>query len=208
MSAKKSEMVSVLGSVFEIVKAIWNAVLELGGTDDDMRNVLRQKDLAKDLALVILGRADVVLKKAKEYIIDLDAPLRMLDDLTLLPDAEQLPLRVSGKVKFDPTKVSLHLDKRQGNGLWINGNKLRKKLENVSVYGAQYGEFLYANQHLIPEGWKEAKTIFFWGSIFRSSSGNYFVSCLSFGGSQWYWSNRWLGKDWNELNPAAVRVSL
>jgi len=62
MSARKSEMVSVMGTVWEIVKAVWNAVLDFGGTDDDMRNVLRNKDLANSLALVILGRAEVVLK--------------------------------------------------------------------------------------------------------------------------------------------------
>ena len=65
MSAKKSEMLSVAGTIWEIVKAIWNAVLELGGTDEDMRNVLKIKTMANDLALVILGRADVVAKTVK-----------------------------------------------------------------------------------------------------------------------------------------------
>ena len=57
-------MVSAMGTVWEIVKTIWNAVLDLGGTDEDMRNVLRKKNMAGNLALVILGRAEVVLKKA------------------------------------------------------------------------------------------------------------------------------------------------
>lgn len=72
MSAKKSEMLSVMGSVWEIVKAVWNAVLDLGGTDEDMRNILRKKDLARSLALVILGRAEVFLKKANSDFNNLE----------------------------------------------------------------------------------------------------------------------------------------
>jgi len=65
MSAKKSEMLSAVGTVWEIVKTIWNAVLELGGTDEDMRKVLKPggAKLASDLALVILGRASVVVNE-------------------------------------------------------------------------------------------------------------------------------------------------
>jgi len=65
MSAKKSEMLSAMGSIWEIVKTIWNAVLELGGTDEDMRKVLKPggAKLASDLALVILGRARVVMNE-------------------------------------------------------------------------------------------------------------------------------------------------
>ena len=63
MKVKKSEMLSVMGTVWEIVKSIWNAVLELGGTDEDMKKILRPDGLglAKGLALVILGKAKVVL---------------------------------------------------------------------------------------------------------------------------------------------------
>ena len=63
MSTKKSEMLSAMGTVWEIVKTIWNAVLELGGTDEDMRKVLKSggSNLANDLAMVILGKAKVVM---------------------------------------------------------------------------------------------------------------------------------------------------
>lgn len=67
MSAKKSEMLSTMGTIWEIVRNVWNAVLELGGTDDDMRNILKPSNgsiLVNDLALVILGRAKVMVNEA------------------------------------------------------------------------------------------------------------------------------------------------
>jgi hypothetical protein len=63
MNPKKSEMLSAMGTVWEIVKNIWNAVLELGGTDEDMKKVLKPggSNMVNDLALVILGKAKVVM---------------------------------------------------------------------------------------------------------------------------------------------------
>jgi hypothetical protein len=66
MSAKKSEMLSTMGTIWEIVKNLWNAVLALGGTDEDMRNILKPSNgsiLINDLALVILGKAKVVVNE-------------------------------------------------------------------------------------------------------------------------------------------------
>jgi hypothetical protein len=50
MSAKKSELLSAFGTFWEILKAITNAVLDRGGSDEDLRRILSDKKLLADLA--------------------------------------------------------------------------------------------------------------------------------------------------------------
>ena len=55
---KKSKFVSAAGVVFEFVKAISDEVLRLGGDDDDLRKVMSQPCLAKNIAELIMGREE------------------------------------------------------------------------------------------------------------------------------------------------------
>ncbi|MCC7004621.1 hypothetical protein IT397_01765 [Candidatus Nomurabacteria bacterium] len=138
-------------------------------------------------------------------IIDFDKTPFIPSCWTILPDSEQLPNRVKGKMKFDLKKVALHLDNDQENGKVIQANDLRKKLEKVPVYGAQLLDFLFENPHLIPQEWKEWKgrAVFFWGTIYRAN-GRLFVRYLYWSGGRWDWDCRWLGVDWTGYDPAAV----
>ncbi|HEY9481125.1 MAG TPA: hypothetical protein VIR98_02765, partial [Candidatus Paceibacterota bacterium] len=108
------------------------------------------------------GRAKVEVQK---YVVDFDKLPGVPDGWSILPDDEQLPNRVKGQMEFDAKKIALHLDECQKEGEVIEGNKLRKKLKDTLVYGAQLLDFYLANPHLIPEYWK-GKAVFFWGTIY------------------------------------------
>jgi hypothetical protein len=141
-----------------------------------------------------------------EHIIDCDAPVFVPDNWEVLPDAEQLPRRICGLVKFDPKKVALHLHLNQKNGKFIEGNKLREELVSTSVYTAHVLDYLLANPHLIPEEWKD-KAVFFWGTIYRDAIGSLCVRCLYWRGDRWCWHYACLDNDWSGHNPALVPAS-
>ncbi len=145
------------------------------------------------------GRAKVEVLK---YVVDFNKLPSVPDGWTILPDDEQLPNRIKGQLEFDAKKIALHLDKGQKDGKVIEGNKLRNKLKDVPVYGAQLLDFYLANPHLIPEEWK-GKAVFFWGTIYRRADGRLFVRCLCWSGAGWGWICLWLGLGWDGDDPAA-----
>jgi hypothetical protein len=50
MSAKKSELLSTWGILWEIARVLVNAVLDRGGSDEDLRRILSDKKMLADLA--------------------------------------------------------------------------------------------------------------------------------------------------------------
>ncbi len=117
-----------------------------------------------------------------------------------------------GQFVWDPTKVELYLSKSQKDGKTIEGNKLRKELENDPVFNANLLDYLLKNPHLIPEEWKKdekgnTRDIFFWGTIYRDSDGSLYVRCLYWCDGQWNWRCGWLGFGWDDYAPAARRAS-
>ncbi|OGH64622.1 MAG: hypothetical protein A2821_04160 [Candidatus Magasanikbacteria bacterium RIFCSPHIGHO2_01_FULL_41_23] len=55
MARPKSDLLSWEGSWHEIAKAIANAVLTQGGTDEDVRAILKNKQLATDIAKLLIA---------------------------------------------------------------------------------------------------------------------------------------------------------
>lgn len=53
---QKSEFLSAFGTAMEIFRAITNAVLERGGSDDDIRRVLTSRKLADEIAGLIVNK--------------------------------------------------------------------------------------------------------------------------------------------------------
>ena len=69
MARTKSEFLGSLGTTFQIFKTIADAVMEEGGSDEDLRKILLPSNgLAKNLALVITGKADVILTPASRTV--------------------------------------------------------------------------------------------------------------------------------------------
>lgn len=113
---------------------------------------------------------------------------------------------------IDGKKVILHRSTRQMNGKSIVGHELRKELDGQPVLNACIQDFLMANQGFIPEDWKKDDAgntiyIFFWGTIFRGSTGNLCVRYFSFRGGKWQQYDYWLSRDWYGHDPAALLTS-
>lgn len=154
---------------------------------------LCEGDILGDVLKVVKGNAEI---KFLEHLIDCDAALFVPSGWTV---EEHKP---GGLFKFDPTKISLYLSKKQKKGV-IGGHDLRKELAKMLTLNANVLDYLLAHPELIPEEWK-GKAIFFWGTIYRLSHGSLFVRFLCWGGSRWHWSGGWLDNDFDSDGPAAL----
>lgn len=67
MPRKNSEFVKAGGAVFQIIKALAEAVHARGGSDDDLRRVLSDKTLADKVAEILVGK-----READTYPVTID----------------------------------------------------------------------------------------------------------------------------------------
>jgi len=159
---------------------------------DDVTKLRSYSDLAA-IKNVLKGLAQIVNVK---HVIDCDAD-------PFLPEGWKVEShKKGGQLEWDPTKVRLHLSSSQQNGKSIEGNELRKELENESVLNANVLDFLLKHPELIPEEWK-GKYVFFWGTVYRRSDGDLYVRCLYRSDGRWRWDDRWLGLGRFDGYPAA-----
>jgi hypothetical protein len=119
-----------------------------------------------------------------------------------------------GQLELDLTKIQFHFSPNQKDGKMIEGNKLRKELENskVPVLNACVLDYLIAHPEIIPEDWKVDENgnthyIYFWGTVYRDPSDNLCVRCLCWDDGAWNWNFSWLVDGWNDQNPAAMLAS-
>ena len=162
------------------VEAVWN---KLGGEEGVQR--------------FLAGQSELIVK---EHAIDCDAA-------PFVPDGWKVEEhQKGGSFIWDASKVELFLSESQKGGKTIEGNKLRKELAKKLVLNANVLDYLMKNPHLIPEEWK-GKAVFFWGTVYRDSDGFLYVRYLYWSGVGWDWSDYWLGDDWYDDNPAALRAS-
>lgn len=175
---------------------LMDALQTAGFTADEVtklgqfKKLLQIRDIVNNLAVI----------SYPQHLIDCDA-------LPFCPDGwEVVEHRKHGQLQWDPSKIRLHLSKKQTDGKVI-GNKLRKELENQSVLNANVLDYLLAHPDLIPEEWK-GKAVFFWGTIYRYSDGYLCVRCLCWSGDRWGRDCGWLDRDFCGRNPAAVSASI
>lgn len=84
MPAKKSNFLSAFGKSFQIFKVIVDALLDIGGTDEDMARILTDEDLRKDIARRILearqpkqlSKLDEVVTRLRRQKEELEAPVK------------------------------------------------------------------------------------------------------------------------------------
>ncbi|MDO8499806.1 MAG: hypothetical protein Q7S66_04050 [bacterium] len=67
MARKKSEFLKAFGAAMEIWTAIVNAVLALGGNDDDLRRVLAEPGLAKRIAEAIMATKTIAVAVVSDW---------------------------------------------------------------------------------------------------------------------------------------------
>lgn len=181
-----------IGAMNQLADALESA----GFTPDDVTK-LKQFGNLKGIRNILLGHAEI---KTVEHLIDCDAD-------PFVPSGWRVEEhRKGGQIKFDLAKIELYLSKNQQNGKVINGNKLRKELEDKPVLNANALDYLLKHPELIPEEWK-GKYIFFWGTIYRYSDGDLIIRYLDWSGDRWYWSWGWFDDDWNDGSPAALLAS-
>lgn len=174
-----------------------DALESAGYTIDDVTKLRSFADLAA-LKNVVRGTAKVVVVR---HVIDCDAD-------PFLPEGWKVEShKRQGQLEWDPTKVKLHLSPNQQDCKCIEGNKLRKELENEPVLNANALDYLLARPELIPEEWK-GKYVFFWGTIYRYSDGILCVRCLDWNGGRWGWAYDWLGRGFGGSLPAALSASI
>ena len=114
-----------------------------------------------------------------------------------------------GQFEFDPEKITLYLSDKQKSGT-ISGNELRKELEKITVLNVNVLDYLFANQHFIPESWKKSKSIFFWGTVYRYSDCGHLCVRYIFWTSRacWDWHYSWLDCDFSsDSNPTAALLA-
>jgi hypothetical protein len=185
----------------------------LAGTPREQLQIMLARGLLADLRDGDLEHVDrnefrrvlrLKPRNAPAHVIDLDARPFVPEGWEVRPE-DQLPNAAKGQLVWDVSKMQLHLDDAQKNGGVIEGDKLCKKLAELgdALLNANVLDWLLAHPEEIPESWR-GKEVFFWGTIYRRSSGYLCVRYLYWGGSRWYWSYFWLDSRWNGSNPAAV----
>jgi len=179
-----------------------NALEQSGWTPAHLKKAAGGSFL-KSVLDVLDGRAEITYP---DHVIDCDAD-------PFLPKGWKVEEhQKGGQLKFDSTQVQFYLSDPQRKGKVIEGNTLRKELAGKPVLNANVLDYLLAHPHLIPEEWKEdsegrTRYIFFWGTIYRNSSGGLYVRFLYWDGGRWYWDCGWLGYGWYVDSPAALRAS-
>lgn len=207
MARKQSQFVSASGTSFEILKRIADEVMAQGGDDENLRRVLTDDGVVKDIAKVLCNPAPA---QPPTHLVNTDLAPFLPDGWkgiethrtagTVLLERRGDDLYVNGE------KIELFLSERQkGNGR-IVGTELRKELADKLVLNANILDYLLAHTELIPESWK-GKCVFFWGTEYRGSDGNLCARCLYWPGVRWFWYYYWLDYDFYSDSPAAVSAS-
>lgn len=166
-----------------------------GWTNADVKK-LSEGNMLTDVIRLVRGEVKIEIVK---HIIDLDAQPSIPKGWSI----EQH--NGGGQFEWDPTKVSLYLSEEQKNGV-IMGHELCKALVDKACFNANLLEFLLANPTLIPDEWK-GQRVFFWGTVYRTSSKSLSVNYLYWDGCKWCNDGIWLDNYWSSNNPAAVLAS-
>lgn len=113
------------------------------------------------------------VKTIRENVIDGDADPIVYDKKTIAKHVK------NGQLKWDHSMIASYIvDDESFEGsknsliLSLNGNIL---------------DYLLANSQLIPKKWK-SKTVFFYGTFYRSIIGSLYVRCLKRDDNKWIWS--------------------
>ncbi len=175
--AKKSEFLKGFGKMFEIVKMLVNAVLDIGGDDSDLERILKDADLRKEIAKLIVGAKSVACSFAD-----------------LIPEGWTVVEDVAPST-FDVSKLKPASFLKQGESS-IGGEEMRKRaIEFKGNLGLADGKRLLAEQEKIPAEFRKFY-ISLPGTVLRASGGGLCVPDLYFDGGRWVLGFSWIDGDW------------
>jgi len=179
MGRKKSEFLSGFGVANEILRAIVNAVLDQGGDDEDLRRIIKEPELASQLAKLIIRKKEVsaeIFKVVVDYSLSLTEMIAAGDydwtnsDIT----AENFPVSGDGRQEVELELVHLNRE--------ASTEEVLEELDRRGLRPARIEELLALGaKH--PELQKQFPIIAF-GSVWRDPGGYRCVPCLGWGVSE------------------------
>lgn len=175
--AKKSEFLKGFGKMFEIVKILVNAVLDIGGDDSDLERILKDADLRKELAKLIVGA-----KKVACSFADL-----IPEEWTVVEDV--------APSAFDISKLKPVSFLKSGESS-IGGEEMRRRAVKFKAnLGLADGKRMLVEQDKIPAEFRDFYIVLS-GTVLRDSDGYLRVPDLYFLGGRWVLDFNWLGSGW------------
>lgn len=81
MARPVSELLKNFGKMFEVVKTLVNAVLDMGGNDEDILRILKDKKLAPKFAEMLLAERRITIPDGCE-VLSVDYALKLIDAIT------------------------------------------------------------------------------------------------------------------------------
>ena len=97
MARQKSEFVKSFGTAFEIWKALCEEVFSCGGTDDDIRRILKDGNLRKEIAALIMPAENAVKTLPTWKTVKLGTNLRTTDDFCIAINQANMKIGELGK---------------------------------------------------------------------------------------------------------------
>ncbi|MDD4994971.1 MAG: hypothetical protein PHW53_00650 [Patescibacteria group bacterium] len=146
MARKKSEFLSGLGTGYEMLKKLIDAVLAKGGGDEDLRRILNEPELVESMASLIVRKTVAAVADSFSVTVDYSKSLAEMiavgdydfvnSDIT----AEHFP--ISGKGKVLRKLVLVHLGREATTDEALVEMKLRglkpADIEGILAFGAAY----------------------------------------------------------------------
>ncbi|MBN1325810.1 hypothetical protein JW977_02410 [Candidatus Falkowbacteria bacterium] len=114
MARKKSEFLKAAGKMWAMMQAITNAVLEMGGGDDDMHRLLTDSQLVKQIAeLIMSGRQKVsdTYKVVVDYSKSLTEMIQLGNYGYVNDDITDRHFPIQGSGQHEAELVLVHLNK-------------------------------------------------------------------------------------------------
>lgn len=194
MAKQKSEFLSAFGTAMEVFRAIVNAVLERGGSDDDLRRILTSKKLAGAIADIIVGAKQAV-ENAFRLTVDYDLSVEDMvkfgkydwanSDIT----SGHFPVARQGKSEVKAELVHL-------NRCFSSGDEVLNELDRLGYRPADLAEDL-AFGAAYPEEQRKYPIVAL-GSVWQYPDGGRDVVYLGVRAGDRELDLRWLGDDWHE----------
>lgn len=172
------------------------------------------KDAGREFTAFLKNGGCVIVGEPKVIPIDRTSafdPVAFIGNGWSIVEEDERSLKLG---EVDLTKVNFET-MLKGRESSVVGEEKLKRLKDAGHIrlDAKVFQTLWENQHLIPASWKEPTngntiSVFFDGTILRSSPGDRYILCLCWRGGRWRWDYSWLGNDWlRAFGPSAVLAS-
>lgn len=190
MARPKSEFLSAFGTVFQIFKTVSDEVLNLGGNDEDIRQILTNKGLAQELAKLIVGNAVEVFQVVVDYSQTLADMIAACNLDWVNPDITQEHFPISGNGVVELKAELIHFRETMSTNIVLKDLDRQgyrpATLPEPLAFGAKY-----------PEKQREFPVVAL-GSVRANPDGSRRVPYLCGDGSSRGLDLGWYGLGWHD----------